>query len=105
LTYLLAARDLQAIADRLTYPAATFRVRDDPFEGPVVRATITVSNAYGGAPLELGWNWYPSPNDRVNADAFKVALAWRIARHGNHEAREFLQEDGRPVNDPHADAE
>jgi hypothetical protein len=99
---LLTTTDMQQILDGLTYPDTTLTAHDDGFEGPSVRATITVPDARTGRPLDLGWDWYPSPNDRANSDAFRLALAWRLGRHGNHEARELLQQDGRPVSDPHA---
>lgn len=100
---LLSADGMRAILGRLTYPGFSFEVADDGFEGPRVRIEGTVTDAFTGQPLGIGIDWWPSPNDRENEFRFLRAMAWRLGRFGNHEAREMLQRDGRPVSDPHAD--
>lgn len=69
-------------------------------EGPMVRIVARVPDARDGAPLDLGIDTYPSPNDMASVDAFLAFLSWRLQRVESHESREYLKHRGVTVNPP-----
>jgi hypothetical protein len=84
-------------------PTVTATARYDVWEGPYVRFVGTVPDAMlPGEGLDIGVDWYPSPNDLASRARLERALVWRLARIAGHEVREFVQRDGRPLYDPHA---
>lgn len=81
-------------------PGWTWTLQEDPWEGPYIRFLIDVPDTYGTGTTTLGINtWLPPMETTQQLDLF---IAWRLARIENHEAREFLKRDGKPIFDPHA---
>jgi hypothetical protein len=83
-------------------PGWSWTLDHDTWEGPFIRFLIDVPDAYDASKtITLGVNTWLPP--MVSTEALDLFMAWRIARIENHEAREMLQRDGRPIFDPHAD--
>lgn len=81
-------------------PGWLLRVYEGAFEGPHLRVTATVPNAYQpDETVELDV-WSPIP-PLSGVRAFDRWLAWRLCRVESHECREWLRRDNQPIFDPH----
>lgn len=82
-------------------PGWFLTVVETGFEDPWLRVLATgVMNSYDPqSPIDLGINSPIPPMETV--DQLDRWIVWRLQRIESHEAREWLQVDGRPLFDPH----
>lgn len=94
---------IQTYLQRVTYrPGWTIVAYSDPWEGVIIRIVGSVENSYDpGHFIDLGVVSYLPPVQTV--DELSQWLAWRLGRIENHEMREWLKCDGKPIYDPHAE--
>lgn len=93
------------ICDRvaqMTYrPGWTLSVYENGFEDPHLEIlAVDVPNSYRpGSTLDLRISSSIPPMDSI--EQLDRWVMWRLERVESHEAREWLQIDGRPLFDPH----
>jgi len=87
-------------------PGWNLSIGVDWWEGPFLRVTATVANAFDPEKdVHLGITAYISPNDRATPGHFHRFLDWRLGRVASHEHREWLRYRGEALNDPHESGE
>lgn len=98
---MLSHADIQARLNEYTYRRGwQWSLEHDPWEGAFIRFLVEVPDSITGAPVTLGINSYLPPMETL--EQLDLWFQWRVWRIEGHEAREYLQRDGRPVFDPHA---
>jgi hypothetical protein len=101
----LTLHQIQSALSRVTYrPGWTITAHPHPFEGAQLRivARGVPDSTNPAASIDLGIDdWIPPLPD---LDALWRFLAWRLGRIEQHEMREWLRVDSRPVFNPHPEA-
>jgi hypothetical protein len=85
----------------ITYkPGWKFSAYEDRYEGQHIFILAALPNAYrADETMDIGVRTAVPP--LLTTEQLDEWLIWRLIRIESHEAREFLQRDGKPIFDPH----
>lgn len=100
---MLAITEIQEHLSHITSrPGWTITAYQGNFEGIHIRiiATDIEDSYHPGQYVDLGITSHLPP--MLNTQQLDLWLEWRLGRIDNHETREWLKYDGKPIFDPHA---